>query len=102
MMFGRVEAVAIPIGDLPFAGLLRINVYLETGRTIRTVREIEIAPLRPILGLNDLSWHADQYAQETIGTVLALEGWEVIGGGEIPDVVSGELARSAAYAVRRG
>lgn len=96
MIFGRVEAVA----SRTEAGL-NVTVYLETGQALRTVRDEEVSPLRPLVTDADLAWHADQYAQETIGTALALEGWEVIGGGEIPDVEPGSLARSATYAVRR-
>ena len=101
MMFGRVDAIAVPIGESISEGAIRVTIYLETGRTIRTVREIVVSPLRPIFTTADLAWHADQYAQETIGTDLALEGWEVIGGGEIPEVSEGEVARSAAYGVRK-
>lgn len=97
-MFGRVEAIAVP-GES--AGRIRITVYLETGQTIRSIRDEQVPSLRPVLDSNDLAWHADQYAQETIGTDLALEGWEVIGGGDIPRVIDGAVARSAAYAVRR-
>jgi hypothetical protein len=49
----------------------------------------------------DLTWHADQLTQETIGADLAEQGWEVIGGGEPPAPEPGELARSASYAVRQ-
>jgi hypothetical protein len=81
--------------------LIHVTVVLETGRAIRTVREEDLPALRPIYDAHDLAWHADQYAQETIGSDLALEGWEVIGGGEIPEIEPGALARSATYAVRR-
>lgn len=96
MIFGRVEAIAVPT-----LNGIRVTVYLETGRTLQTVRDEEVALLKPVLNGNDLAWHADQYAQETIGSELALQGWEVIGGGEIPAVEDGAVARSAAYAVRR-
>jgi virulence-associated protein VagC len=98
MIFGRVEAIAVlnPVGDS-----LALTVYLETGRQIEVVREESVAILRPIETAIDVAWHADQYAQETIANELALEGWEVIGAGEIPDVEPGAMARSAAYAVRR-
>lgn len=98
MIFGRVEAVATlgSTGDS-----LELTVYLETGRQITVVREEHVRTLRPIVSAADLAWHADQYAQETIANELALEGWEVIGAGEIPDVEPGAMARSAAYAVRR-
>jgi hypothetical protein len=98
MLFGRVEAVAIPMDD---AGLIRITVYLETGHEITVVRDEPMPILRPIDGARDRAWHADQDAQETIANELAFEGWEVIGGGEIPEPEVGEVAKSATYAVRR-
>jgi hypothetical protein len=98
MMFGRVEATAEPT-EQPEA--IRLTVYLETGQRIQTVRTGIVPVLRSIACFDDLAWHADQYAQETIANELALEGWEVIGGGEIPASEPGALARSASYAVRR-
>ena len=101
MIFGRVEAVARLAGHDRQQQTLRITVHLETGRTIAIVRDEEVPALRPIADERDLAWHADQYAQETIANELALQGWEVIGGGEVPDPVPGAVARSATYAVRR-
>lgn len=100
MIFGRVEAVA-QLANKAQAEAVRVTVYFETGRAIRTVRDEVLPLLRPIASDRDLAWHADQYAQETITNELAVEGWEVIGGGEIPPIESGALPRSAAYAVRR-
>lgn len=97
-MFGRVEAVA---SHDQAADMLMLTVYLESGSKIEVVRDELVPLLRPILKASDVAWHADQYAQETIANELALEGWEVIAGGEIPEVESGSLARSASYAVRR-
>lgn len=97
MMFGRVEAVAEDVGG----GQIRVSVYLETGRMLRTVRSELVPALGPVASARDLAWNADQYAQETIANELALEGWEVIGGGEIPEAEAGAMARSATYAVRR-
>ena len=99
MMFGRVEAVAVPVDEE--RGWLRVTVYLETGRDINVVRDGRVPALGPIGGPSDLAWHADQYAQETIANELALDGWEVIGGGEIPEIEPGSVAKSATYAVRR-
>jgi hypothetical protein len=101
VIFGRVEAIAMPceLGDA--ADCVHITVYLESGRALRTIREIEVAALRPIDGPDDLAWHADQYAQETIGSELALDGWEVIAGGDVPLVEDSAVARSASYVVRR-
>jgi hypothetical protein len=97
MMFGRVEAIASQ-GE---SGGIHITVYLESGRGIRTVRDECVPALNQIAGPADLAWTADQYAQETIANELAIEGWEVIGAGSIPEIVGDEIPRSAAYAVRR-
>jgi hypothetical protein len=51
-------------------------------------------------GTVDLWWLADQLTQETLGNELALDGWEVIGAGDPPTPVSGEIPRSTSYAVR--
>jgi hypothetical protein len=98
--FGRVEGVVVPVRR-GAETWLRLTVYLETGSRLDVVREQILAPLRPLSTAADLSWHADQLTQETIGTDLAAQGWEVIGGGEPPVPEPGELARSATYAVRR-
>lgn len=105
MRFGRVEGVVTPLdGAAEEAGLLRLVVWLDTGRRIETVREETLAALRPVNGFADLVWHADQWTQETIGTILAERGWEAIGAGELPAAEElpepGQLPRSAPYTVR--
>ena len=102
MRFGRVEGVVTP-EERDGQMLLRLVVWLDTGRRVETVREEALAPLRPIAGFADLAWHADQWTQETIGAMLAEQGWEAIGAGDIPEPEPGEenpLPRSALYAVR--
>jgi hypothetical protein len=103
MRFGRVEGVVTPVaedGELH----LRLTVWLDTGHRLQTVREEVLSPLRPIAGYADLVWHADQWTQETIGTLLAERGWEAIGAGDLPtadeQAEPGALPRSAPYAVR--
>lgn len=99
MLFGRVQGIAEPIAEDD--SMTRIVVWLETSSGMRAIRD-EVLPVLHEPGVaSDLSWSADQYAQETIATTLAEEGWEVIGGGDRPDTETGEVARSAAYAVRR-
>ena len=101
MRFGRVEGVVTPVGD--GTAQLHLVVWLETGRSVQTVRDETLAPLRPIATYADLVWHADQWTQETIGAILALEGWEAIGVGEPPEDDPhdpGQLPRSPSYAVR--
>jgi hypothetical protein len=97
MMFGRVEAIAT-VSD---PGWLHLLVQFESGRTVRTVRDEIVPQLFPVTNDADVAWQADQYVQETIANELALEGWEVIGGGPIPAVEDSALPRSASYAVRR-
>ncbi|MER3485519.1 MAG: hypothetical protein C4345_05655, partial [Chloroflexota bacterium] len=58
---------------------LRLTVTLETREGVRIVRQEVVPLLRPVVSPEDLIWHADQYAQETIGVDLAEEGWETIG-----------------------
>ena len=102
MRFGRVEGVVTPV-DADGARLLRLIVWLDTGSRLETVRDEMLAPLRPVQGRADLIWHADQWTQETIGTLLAERGWEAIGAGDLPEASAEEpeaLPRSAPYAVR--
>ena len=76
-------------------GLVRVVVTLESGAGMETVRDEVVPALRGDGAPADLAWTADQYAQETIGTTLAERGWEVIGGGELPESEPGALPRSA-------
>ena len=103
MRFGRVEGVVTPV-EREGQTALRLVVWLDTGSQIETVREETLAPLRHVSGFADLVWHADQWTQETIGTILAERGWEAIGAGDLPDgdgpPEPGTLPRSAPYAVR--
>jgi hypothetical protein len=101
MMFGRAEAVAELVNDSQGFQRVHVTVYLESGRSISVVREESVPLLKAISSLEDVAWHADQYAQETIGNELAEQGWEVIGGGEIPAIEPDAIARSASYALRR-
>ena len=103
MRFGRVEGVVEPVEE-GGKTLLRLMVWLDTGARIETVRDETMSPLRDIGDFADLVWHADQWTQETIGTVLAEQGWEAIGAGDLPTGNDadepGTLPRSASYAVR--
>jgi hypothetical protein len=101
MLFGRAEAVAEWETDGTGTQWVHVTVYLESGRGITVVRDEVLPLLKPIDSPIDVAWHADQYAQETIGNELAELGWEVIGGCDIPEVETGALARSATYALRK-
>ena len=103
MRFGRVEGVVEPVEENGQT-LLRLVVWLDTGHRLEIVREEVLPPLRAVDDFADFIWHADQWTQETIGTILAERGWEAIGAGELPAgddaEESGVLPRSASYAVR--
>ena len=99
MRFGRVEGIVAPV-DVDGRTMLHLTVFLESGARLDVVRDETLAPLRPLTGIDDLIWHADQLTQETIGNELAVSGWEAIGEGPLPAPEVGTLARSATYAVR--
>lgn len=98
MKFGRVEGIVEPLPEDPT--YLRLTVILETSGSFTVVRTESVIRLSGEREA-DLTWQADQYTQETIGVDLALEGWEVIGQGDIPESQPDEIARSATYAVRK-
>jgi hypothetical protein len=100
MTFGRVEGLAETVwrGEREH---LHLRVFLETLEGVRMVRDTIVPRLAGNGEESSLSWQVDQYTQETIGVDLAIEGWEVIGAGELPMVGEGEIARSASYAVRQ-
>jgi hypothetical protein len=77
----------------------RLIVTLETSSRIETVRDELIEPASEY-GDADLCWLADQYTQETIGDILAVQGWEAIGASDLPERQPDAPARSASYAVR--
>ncbi len=103
MKFGRVEGICVPLA-VESEQLVRVTVYLETDMGIDIVREVEVEPEPRADGEPDLWWEADQWTQETIGTILAERGWEAIGAGDLPSPGDldepGALPRSAPYAVR--
>ncbi len=100
MRFGRVEGIVVPV-ETPDGPGLRLTVSLETGSRLTVIRDETLQPVRPLEDRAVLTWHADQWTQETIGVELALKGWEVVSGGGVPDLEPGALARSASYVVRQ-
>jgi len=100
MRFGRVEGLVEAVESDGDASL-HLRVFLETTSGITLVRDAVVPVLIGAEGESSLSWQADQYTQETIGVDLAREGWEVIGGSDLPALTEGEVARSASYAVRQ-
>lgn len=104
MRFGRVEGIVVAItGPDPGPDAtprLRLTVLLESGGRLETIRDEPIPLLRPLTGPADLRWHADQFTQETLGTDLAEQGWEVIAAEETPSPTADGPSRSASYIVR--
>lgn len=98
--FGRVEGVVeiVPEAQVP---QLRLTVTLETQDDVRLVRCETLDAVRTITTREDLSWHADQWTQETIGVDLAEQGWEVLGASNREDRIEAGPPRSATYSVRR-
>ncbi|MGD9712949.1 MAG: hypothetical protein AB7V46_12890 [Thermomicrobiales bacterium] len=80
---------------------LVLMVTVEEGHQFRTVRHECISPLPLNAQDHPLRWWADQLTQETIGTVLALDGWEAIAES------TGDTARASVdtatvtYVIRR-
>lgn len=77
----------------------RIEVTLDTRRSIETVRDERIDALLIHDGQPDPHWTVDQLTQETIGTVLAEQGWEAIAVSERDAVEDTDLP-VAVYIVR--
>jgi len=100
MLFGRVEGTLTSeiIGS---ATRYRLTVILETGQLLRVIRDEIVSPVDTLGSDITMEWYADQLTQETIGNELATQGWEAIGGGEVPPAEPGSVARSARYAVRK-
>lgn len=102
MKFGRVEGLCVALGerDEDGAPLVRVTVYLETDMGIDIVRELEVAAEPRPTGWPDLWWEADQWTQDTIASVLAPRGWELLGATDHPTRASDEVPRSPRYALR--
>jgi hypothetical protein len=99
MQFGRVDGQLRweeTCGQLA----LRFIALIETASGIQVARDEMVDPPADLTVHYDLNWLADQLTQETIGVDLAIEGWEVIGAGDLPTPIDG-VGRSALYAVRR-
>lgn len=98
MRFGRVEGFVERVAAEP-GTRLRLTVTLETSAKIETVRD-ELLDLAPAFEASELSWLADQYTQETIGDLLASQGWEAVGASSPPERQPDAPAKSATYTVR--
>ena len=99
MRFGRVHGHGRRVMQGEEA-LVSLAVMLDAGSSVRVVRD-ESVPWLPFGPDSDTAWQVDQLTQETIGTVLADEGWEAISEepGQHGDSTDG-LVHSAVYVVR--
>ena len=96
MRFATVQGIGLPIDDARF----ELIVTLDDRVRVHALRReaVQRLPSKD----EPLAWHVDQYTQETIGTTLAEQGWEVVStvdrSNERDD---SQVASSPAYLVRR-
>jgi hypothetical protein len=95
MRFAHVTGILFPDRDG-----YRIEVSLDDRRSVETVRAEHIDELLVRDGASDPWWTVDQLTQETIGTILAEQGWEAISESELEDGGASGLPM-AVYVVRR-
>ena len=99
MRFGRVQGHGKSVTD-GNQTLVSLAVMLDSGSSVRVVRD-EAVPWLPFGPPGDVSWQIDQLTQETIGTVLADEGWEPVSEDSAGPGDTGDgLSHSAVYVVR--
>lgn len=100
MKFARVQGHGRSIAD--HNGLmLSLVVTLDDGRTVRLVRDERVAWLA-FGPPGDTAWQVDQYTQETLGSALANEGWEVVSQDETTNVVDDDgLSHSSLFVARK-
>ncbi len=60
----------------------RIEVTLDTRKSVQVVRNERVPQLMLRDGKPDPYWTVDQLTQETIGTTLAEQGWEAFASTE--------------------
>ncbi|MDQ3045810.1 MAG: hypothetical protein M3R06_11785 [Chloroflexota bacterium] len=103
MRFATVHGLVVmeAVGNVE---MLHLKVFLALGRghQAELVRDESLAPVRPVNGIADLNWHADQWTQETLGIELALAGWEPIGVEDLSPTLGGQagIGASSTYYVR--
>lgn len=99
MRFGRVQGHGRPV-VVHNETKVSLMVTLDTGHAARVVRDV-LLPWLEFGPPGDVVWQIDQYTQETIGTVLALEGWEPFAeDSSAPSRSEDGLSHSAVYTVR--
>lgn len=100
MKFANVEGLCVLLPGEDGEPVARVTVYLETDMGIDIVRELEVSPEPRSDGSLDPWWEADQWTQETIATILAPRGWELLGATDPPTRDASEIPRSPRYAMR--
>ena len=98
MKFGRVQGHASQVEP---GVAIALVVSLDTGARAEVIRQEQV-PWLPFGPVGDAAWQIDQYTQETIGTVLAADGWETISVDEaVRTVVNDGMLHSPTYIVRQ-
>ena len=99
MRFGRVQGHGRRLEE-GSRTMVSFAVMLDSGSSVRVVRDETV----PWLGFGppeDVVWQIDQLTQETIGTVLADEGWEPVSeDSSVRGDSEDGLSHSAVYVVR--
>ncbi len=78
----------------------RIVVTLDDTTSVLTIRDEFVPSLLTQRGTPNAGWTVDQLTQETIGTTLAEQGWEVVAMQPQPETDEWSLPL-ASYLVRR-
>ena len=76
---------------------------LVTGDDRRSISTLRDETVRVLAGdrEDDLAWQTDQYTQETIGVMLAADGWEVFSTTEPDTTDDAAPTSSPIYLVRQ-
>jgi hypothetical protein len=100
MKFARVQGHGRLIQD-ENGPILSLLITLDDGRTVTLVRE-DVVPWLPFGPPGDAAWQIDQYTQETLGTSLADEGWEVVSQDERVDQIDDDgVSHSSLFIARK-
>jgi hypothetical protein len=100
MKFARVQGHGRLI-DGENGPVLSLVITLDDGRSVTLVREERVDWL-PFGPAGDAAWQIDQYTQETLGTTLADEGWEVVSQDERANLVDDDgVSHSSLFVARR-
>lgn len=100
MRFARIQGHGRLI-ECENGPILSLVITLDDGRDVTLVREESVAWL-PFGPAGDAAWQIDQYTQETLGTTLAGEGWEVVSQDERANLVDEDgVSHSSLFVARK-